>query len=292
MMGSMYALGLVEFLSDAIDELLDRASDESLPPMDPAEMLSELRAVQDEEYKRFLDAALPDMAKDMLVKFPPSKEGGYELEQLYIKPLYCHIALVPSQYRYLGTLTDTKTRLGRDNYEQGISLQHVMERPADLYPLGKAGVVSELMQLAYDEEERENCDYTTYIDYKDFFLIRQRDAWKKVVIPTDSAIKAYPHRDANQLEGRLAFCTTPWATDEERDIHLASSASFADGLFALRVNGVDVTAVDKIRHCYVLRHGVGGSEAVFDPDAKGRFEIQAKVIHKDYVMKFTSFIVW
>jgi hypothetical protein len=211
---------------------------------------------------------------------------------MYVKPLFCHITLLPSQYRYLGTLTGTQGYLGEDHYERGISLQHVMERPKDLYPQDKSGIVPELMQVVYDEEERENCDYKTYIDYKDFFLIRQRDGWKKVVIPTDGAITAYPHKDPSQLEGRIAFCTTPWPTDEEKDIHPASSASFDDGLFALQVNGVEVTAMDKIRHCYALRHGAGGSEAVFEPDERGRFEIQAKVLRKGYVMKFTSFIVW
>jgi hypothetical protein len=297
MMGNMFALALVEFLSDALDELLARASDAALPPLDPAEMLAELQAVQDAEYQKFLEAELPPLARGMLQKHPRhDDEGGYELDQMYVTPAFCHIALVPSQYRYLGILTDTRTHLGQDHYEQGVSLQHVQRNPDDLYPPDpETGKVPELMRLAYDESERdrEECKLVTYIDAKDFFLVRQVDGWKKVVVPTDAAIRAYPHKDPAQLEGRVAFCTPPWSVDGERDIHPETSESFNDHLLELQVNGVDVTGFDKVRHCYALRHGSdGGSSAIFPPNADGKFEVRARVLHDKYVIKFTSFIVW
>lgn len=294
MMGNMFALALVEFLSDALHELLARASDPSLPPLDPSAMLAELQAVQDAEYRQFAEAELPRLAHGMLNKFPRQDEGGYELDQMYAKPAFCHIALVPSQYRYLGIFSDTHTHLGQDNYEQGVSLQHLWRNPGDLYPPDESGSVPELMQLVYDESERDRaeCKLTTYIDAKDFFLVRQADDWKKVVVPTDAAIRAYTNKDPTQLEGRVAFCTTPWSTANEKDIHPETSESFNDHLFELQVNGVDVTGFDKVKHCYALRHGEGGSNAIFPPNSDGKFEIRARVLHEDYVIKFTSFIVW
>jgi hypothetical protein len=300
LMGTLMAVGLVETLSEALDELLARASPSSKasPAFDPRAVLAELDAVTSAEHRHFVSSNLPDMAHDMLVKFPHTpnstqnrnRGGGYTLEDMYVKPTFCHTSLVPSEYRFMGLLTNTTEHLGPVDYEQGISLQAVTSAPDLLYPIdNETGLASEFMRLTYDESEREGCNDPTYIDYKDFFLVRQTDDWKKVVVPPDGAIRAYPHKDASKLSGRVAVCLGAWLADKVHDVR---PERFDEGLLAFQVNGVGVTGFDKVRHCYALRHGAFQEKDEFPRNEQGKFEIRAKVLRENSFAKFTSFIVW
>jgi hypothetical protein len=299
LMGTLMAMGLVETLSLALDELLARASPTlSATAFDPLALLAELDAVMDAEHRHFVSSTLPDMTKDMLAKFghtPNSTEnknrgGGYTLEQMYVQPAFCHVALAPSEYRFMGLLTDTTEHLGPADYEQGISLQQVMTSPDLLYPVdNETGLAPDFMRLAFDEKEREGCNDPTFIDYKDFFLVRQVDDWKRVVVPPDGAIRAYPHKDPSKLSGRVAACLVTLWSDKEHDVH---PDGFGEGLLAFQVNGIDVTGFDKVRQCYVFRHGPFQEKDEFPRNAEGKFEIRAKVLRENTYARFTSFIVW
>jgi hypothetical protein len=293
LVGALMAMGLVEALSEALDELLARASPSAsgaAPAFDPPSVLTELDAVAAAEHRHFVSSPLPDMANGMLARFPhtPSaadnknRGGGYTLEQMYVTPTFCHTALVPSEYRFMGLLTNTTEHLGPVNYEQGISSQLVAKFPNLLYPIdNETGVASEFMRLAYDEKEREGCNDPTFVDYKDFFLVRHGDDWKKAVVPPDGAIRAYPHKDPAKVAGRVAVCLREWLPER-----------FGDGLIAFEVNGIAATGFDLLTKCYALRHGQYQEKSEFPKNEQGKFEVRIKVLREKEMAKVTSIIVW
>lgn len=120
--------------------------------------------------------------------------------------------------------------------------------------------------------------------------MHQKEGWRKVVLPTDAELTAYAHKKKPALEGRIAVCLPGCAWGKCPNPNDLKIDAFTDGRVEVRVNGLAVTAVDKLNGCAFLRHGYGDS--VFPPNEQGKFDIRARVLQENGFVQFSSFIIW
>jgi len=172
--GNLMALFLVELLHDALQDIQQA----ELENKDTLTLQVELIEQETADYQRVIDdsdSELPQYSKS----YHPDEPFGEELRQLYYKePNFCHIALLPSEIRYKGILTETEP-VDMFNLPDGPNATQNGDTPYE----------GDQMRLVGDESTRQtpndvfntiSCPVPLNQDHPDFFLVSNRETqWRE-----------------------------------------------------------------------------------------------------------------
>jgi hypothetical protein len=248
-----------------------------------------LQEQEDEDFRSFLAAPLPDVHKTMyrynntdLEEGQPSKIDSV---RWFTGPAFCHTARLPARTRYLGYLTNTTQRgeiasYGQETYVVGIDDATASQTPSN----GE-------MRLVYKASDRNVCPVVPISpDYKDAFMTHQIDGWNKLTFPNPAEREAYVPNERKFL-GTLAvvFRGCEWGVC---DGGFLRPETIQENKFEMKVNGVPVTALVPIGpqgiDALVLEHADGVN---FAPNSDGTYTIQIKVNEAGSFVQISSFML-
>ena len=161
---------------------------------DPFELYARLQKEEDEDYKKLHDTTLPDTVPGMVPETFVAE--GLKANPLFRNKAICHTALLPAESRYLGILTESEKK-GFHGYDTGLPVEDVKKREPD--------ASDENMPLVYEPGERQNCEVELNQDYKDYWLVTEKDGWKSITVPNDAEMKAYA-KDGFHPTGIVMLC--------------------------------------------------------------------------------------
>jgi hypothetical protein len=264
--GSIMALFMTDMLLEAIKDL-------GTEPYIPLELMSDLLDEEAVEHAKFYEST-PEITEALVkdvMDFTDKPLMELTTKMFRKTNVICHTALLPSQSRFLGIVTESD-KIGPHDFEKGISQQQAdADKPSDEEKDKRQ------MRLTFDPAERSapSCPVDVKWDYKDFFYSTQNDGWTTLTVPNDAEKAYYLARDGvYEPEGGILLCffKCDWGKCPEGDMQFDH---LAEGKLKLEVNGVAVTNVTRIQECGMLRHGDGDYH--FKPNSDGRFELRALV---------------
>jgi hypothetical protein len=273
--GNLYALFVTDIVQDALTLLQSRVAEWP-------DLREELLAREAALNEAFRKAPLPAWTRKLLDEEPQS---DIDLDVIFRQPSLCHTARLPAEIRYLGILTDTMTQVGFSHYDKGLSQTDAMALP------NKADTT---MRLAYDPDDRQDCNETIQMDYKDFFLVHEKDGWQELTLPNDREVEAYSPTTPPKFHGYVAICFAfcDWDHCKPHDSHaeaMSASSNSTSSVGEMQVNGVAVTNLTTWEGCEFLRNLQGHR---WLPDNNGKFTIRARITETDAYFRFSSFIIW
>lgn len=192
--------------------------------------MMELSNAEQKDYDNIFSSPIPEEFSPFLDRFwtPEQKEhlAGVDPESFLLNPSFCHTALLPSEIRFGGFLTENFTATGRildQNYEQGFVLSDVRapERPnprsqPDVEPVefkdSRPGMEDKLL-LIQAPEDRQVCDVNLNLDFKDYYMISNREGTRSITIPNDSELKEFKSFDAAKSKGYVLACNPAVSTN-------------------------------------------------------------------------------
>ncbi|CAB9528297.1 expressed unknown protein [Seminavis robusta] len=280
--GNSLALFLTEALMDAVAQL------DSRPDQDWQALLDQYNAEEEADYARILESDIPPelspIANWILGSDDESPFGNVDIRELYKRRSFCHTALLPSDIRYKGLLTQNFTHTGGwdSSYDKGIP------KPTKSDPVQEVDTGE--MILAFDPRERNKwCPETTRIDFKDFYFLSSKEGWKSLTIP-NGAEQQYYGLDTADMMGMVLMCLTQcdWGECKNEDMR----DQFDKGHLEMTVNGVQVVEYTKIGICWALK-GKDNSYR-WEPNEQKKYEIRARLHSKEKgfsYLRFSSFIL-
>ena len=246
-----------------------------------------------------------------------------DLKALVTSPALCHTALMPSDIRMRGVLTESMTKVTEDihdltGYEQAVMFDTILEkehhRPGEVNhnPVAYVDPRNEnpdQLTLVGSDKERSNCPMARHLDYRDSFFVSSLEGQRSLTIPNDRELDHYSEYNPQKSRGWIIACVTQCLDGilcPYNDLYyrvgskeyLASnprnvSQTVLDkiGRIKLQVNGVPVEEmVEMSGSCYSLKHTEG---FVWAPNQEGRYEITASIVDAtrwSYI-RFSSFIL-
>jgi len=161
---------------------------------------------------------------------------------LYRRNAICHTALLPSQTRYDGILTQKKPKGdSKNNYDHGVS--DMFAHPNGILP------------LVYNNDNYRLCD-AMQKDFKDYFFVTSKDGWLETTVPNMAEIAAYGKN--LKLEGYIMVCLRRCPLGRcPDDAAGLDSIKRNDGIVLIKVDGKPVTGVIKLDNCYLLEGETG-----------------------------------
>lgn len=245
------------------------------------------------------------------------------LEDLDIEPFFkgssfCHAALLPSEIRLQGFLTENLTTAGTildnhcdetNNFEEIKGLEN--PNPRDNiegveYKDPRPEKDGQMMLAAADP--RQVCEEDLNLDYKDAFIITSVEGWRSLTLPNEAEKKHYTEFDAAKSKGIVLACLSKcdWGNCKEGDFSswfgwerpkpkkdqapLTEAEVKKFGTLEMTINGVPVTEKSNMHSCFALKHKDGH---VWKPNANGQYEIKARLSESEKYayLKFSSFIL-
>ena len=189
--------------------------------------MNELSNAEQRDYDSIFTSPVPEAFSPFLDRFltPEQKEhlADVETESFLKEPSFCHTALLPSEVRFGGFLTENFTATGRildQNYEQGTSWEDLknMENPRpnwnkepEVFKDSRPGMEDKLT-LIQAPEDRQECDVNLNLDFKDYWVITNREGPRSITIPNDSEVKEFKSFDAAKSKGYVFACQTAVST--------------------------------------------------------------------------------
>ena len=183
--------------------------------------MKELGNAEQKDYENIFSSPIPEEFGPHIDKFltPEQKDhlGGIEREAFFKEPSFCHTGLLPSEIRFGGFLTENFTATGRildQNYEQGKYWPDYlkMENPnpnwnkePEVFKDPRPGM-EDKMTLIQEDGDRQECPVNLNLDFKDFWVVSNRDGTRSITIPNDSEIKEYSSFDVKQSKGYVLAC--------------------------------------------------------------------------------------
>uniref|UniRef100_A0A7S4S3K2 Uncharacterized protein n=1 Tax=Ditylum brightwellii TaxID=49249 RepID=A0A7S4S3K2_9STRA len=227
--GHLLSYFMVEMLQNAILNLDDLINNP--PPFTYEELIDENIPTDDEEKDlrnpvRLLNFLLnKDELDHFLFQSSPSDAGSWlkndnakydELLQmvgsdiLYQRPSICRTALLPSDARYKGIISNN----GDGTYDNGMDMNIIPSPPSN-----------HILPLAFDPMEHQgqqqqptqyslSCSDFLNIDFKDFFYVRQGDGWVTTNIPSIAELENYGKRNSNDSREERVDESTVSSTKE------------------------------------------------------------------------------
>ena len=248
--GTLTALFLADHLVDAIESVVDEK--------DPYRLYSQLKTAEDADYDQFFHSPVDDVVNGFIDE--EATQYGLRGGQLFRNPAMCHTALLPAQTRYLGALTDT-VKQGMIHYDTGLDIDTAQQTKSE----GKT-------RLVFNPNDRQKCEVSLGIDYKDCFYAGSHDGWTSITIPNDAELREYG-RESSRPTGIVLVCfmACPFGKCPPGDTRLSA---VTDGKLRFEVNGQAVTGYTQMSDCAALR---GENGAIFPPNSDGKYEIKTLV---------------
>lgn len=222
--GNLLAITLLDGMEDALQRLIDENASADIPKDESIEdaqqrILNEIMALDADERKDYANIFSTPFPEEMTPSIEKLAEGerlehmeDVPLQDFYYEPSFCHSAILPSEARFQGLITENTTAVGRildQNYEIGPSLREIsnLERPK----YGDPTIVvsphgDDQILLATDAGGRQDCEENLNLDYKDFFVVTNREGWRTLSLPNDSESKVYTEFDGANSKGYVLVC--------------------------------------------------------------------------------------
>jgi hypothetical protein len=179
--GNQLTLFMMEVIHEALQEIETKGSD-------PNALLVELQKQEDDDYKQFKEADLPDLVDKALPKV-----DDVPVEILFKEPNMCHTARLPAEARFKGILTESD-QTGFESYDKGTAMNEVASTQN---PGGK-------MRLTYDPAARSGC--VAEKDFKDFYYISQKHEGVSTIFLPNAREKAEYGTPGKPLRGIVSIC--------------------------------------------------------------------------------------
>ena len=248
-------------------------------------------AIYDLEYKdgEDLRGLLDKLTKEEYTNFQTFEQGArikYEhawtinevnAMQLMRDQTYCHTALLPAQTRYLGHVFNDNSYDDWFSYNKGLSYKYAVSQ------------VKSKMPLTYiPRDRRDKCEAPLNIDSRDFFLASHAfHGYQRVVIPNKAEVEYYGDHPTS---GIIMVCAAACSFECAGSPLLSPDSIDRGNKSAFRVNGQNVTTVVRMDNCFLLQKE--DQSLMWQPNSKGKFEIEVHTLAKNKQFRFTSFIVW
>jgi hypothetical protein len=265
--GNLLGLYIIDATEDAINDLSQHEGD-------LATHLQELLDKEEARYQRIMasDITAPGMLLESV--FPPdAKDKGVHVEDLFKKKGICHTALLPSQTRYLGILTETN-QTGMLGHYEGIPEGEINDPKHDTSEI-------KLMQTAND---REYCEVPVNIDHKDGFYLHYSEGEKSMIIPNNAELTHYVRPD-EPLLGIVAVCMTSCRKCSPALIQAGDLLPYV----SIFINDVEAKGTHPWGKCVFLSNEDGFH---FPADSQGKFNIRMTVFAQDRYLVLSSVMIW
>jgi hypothetical protein len=255
MKGNLLALFLTETLMDALKGLLDM----DMHFNTPHDTYAHLKSQEDKEYDTSLyesdTTPIDTIASDQLASL------GVHAKLLLRNKALCKTALLPSQTRYLGILTESDKKGELHGYDTGIeSIEAAQNHP-----------VHRDFVLTYIQATRLVCDVDLEHDHRDFFLATADSGWTSLRFPNDAELEEFaPH--GFYPAGLIVICLTYCSFLGCQETTECREKALRQGTLKLEINGEAVVALAKFDQCHLAKTSKG---FLIPPNAAGRYELRA-----------------
>ena len=226
-MGNLMAMTLLDGMEDALQSLIDDRKEAGVVDNENIEdtkkrLVDQLRSLDEEErqaYENIFASPLPEELGQHLERWwdgeKPEHLKDVDMEAFFKEPSFCHSAILPSQARFLGLVTENPNAVGAildQNYEEGVSSSELarIERPGRRDPNEaapyKSAAGDDKVLMVREDSGRQNCPEYLNLDYKDYFYVSSIEGWRSLLLPNDSERKMYTEFDAKTSKGYILAC--------------------------------------------------------------------------------------
>jgi len=181
---------MVEVLEDALNDI-------SADGVEQTDTLRELISQDRLEHHRFVNSELPPRSGRWNLTIPESDE----IRQIWFKKRnVCHMAMLPSEIRFKGILTETDP-INMFDLPDGLLSSSVRHTPNE----------GEHMRLISDAATRQTCEVPLNMDHQDYFYVGEPEGWKELTLPNEAEIREYRTGD-EPFKGLIMTCFVlcPW----------------------------------------------------------------------------------
>ena len=222
LIGNLMAMTLLDLWENAIEKLVEldtSQGDDGI--MERKEKLAKHLAKLDEEeerdYRRIFESEVPDSLNNYMKNWWKDGRDGHlqdlNVDSFLKEPAFCHSALLPSEIRFRGFLTENVTSGGHyldtHSYEHGVPNGEVdrfeITSGANRWT-SRAYDEGEKMLFVEVDKERQVCEELVQVDYKDFFLVSSLQGNRTLSLPNDSETKHYTEFEAKNAKGIVLLC--------------------------------------------------------------------------------------
>lgn len=324
----LLVLVVLELVEDAIEEL---AKNEPNPtdvvndlPKSKARLqqqLLNLTRMEEMEYNQILasnELSATGLRKWLGQENKQPIHRHIDIPSLLKSPALCHTAVLPSDIRYRGILTENTqhmmtTTIDKKRYEKGVSFSsvEVREKPHNKNN-GKGGKFvhpivnrSDDLILVTHKGDHDRCEEpTTYEStFRDAFLVTNKGGPKTLTIPNDSEKQYYTEFDIEKSKGWIFLCFYDCITKcppEDLSSRILRSKGQTDSSWLdMKVNGVSVsdfvTLFSGSKHCRALKHDDADEKKQFTwtPNEDGNYQIRIDIREQSQwsFLRFSSIIL-
>ncbi|CAB9505449.1 expressed unknown protein [Seminavis robusta] len=313
LMGNLMAMTFLDLFEDALQGLIDMEWDVAGDDLDAAkkivlDKLQSLDQQEQEDYDGIFSKPMPEEFTPHIQRWWSESRRAHlqdmPVEDFFKETSFCHSALLPSEIRFKGLVTENFTSVGTimdQSFEEGTSWKPIFKSENRHFGGESEPVPYEdpnpeknngIMRLVREDGQRQECEEYVNLDYKDYFYAGSVADWQTLVLPNDSEKKYYTEFDAAKSKGWILVCLTrcDWGRCPESDIHSyfgwerprlregeepPSAEEIAKkGTVEMTINGVPVTEASDMHTCYSLKHKDGH---VWKPNSNGQYEIKTRI---------------
>lgn len=196
---------------------------------------------------------------------------------LYRSHSICHTALLPSQTRYQGILTESYKDPNHETFDLGTNKFYL--RPVE----------DGILPLVWDPNDRQKCE-ALEIDHKDFFFVRTDDDWVSAVVPNPSELQVYGTwgKTLSKREGLIMVCLRYCPFRKCQSEYVGFDA-LQKGVLSIKVDGKPVIGTKQLDECFFLQ----GHQGIRWGTERDHYEVSFKIEPKTGKwMKVTSIIIF
>ena len=216
-MGNLLAFFVVDNLIVALHDLQEAARRDG--GFNPPKLLERYRREEDEEYERLYSSLNVTEAIDFegglsVLTTLPEEIIGHAKDYMTPESVMCRTALLPSQSRYLGHVTERAQEQRPytfDNYR--FDLEGVSRVEADHEARLSSGIAVEddafrEMALVWGDEGHhvDQCPELISIDAKDYFYSNEHMGWTTLSVPNAIERSVYLPDTNKKLKGIVMVC--------------------------------------------------------------------------------------
>lgn len=188
-------------------------SDKESPEDAKTRLLAQLRSLDEEEkqaYDNIFSSPLPEALMPHLKKWWDGEKAEHledvDLEAFFKQPSFCHSAILPSEARFRGLVTENSAAVGTildQNYEEGVSSGKLFQQERSK---SMSFNDDDKILMVRDDGGRQQCDEYLNLDYKDYFFVSNREGWRSVTLPNDAERNFYTEFDGANSKGYILLC--------------------------------------------------------------------------------------
>ena len=237
LLGHMMAFTILQIITEALQALI--ALEPKQPETLPAKLarlqgqLDQLDSQEQADYEKIFRTPLPPNILQHLDHALWTKDSSKETNQQALKHMslemfikdaaLCHTAMLPSEIRYQGLLTDTfdSSNSGNTSHSTTNFIPSVLHSAIQTmeHPDPKSGMTPKRyvdpntaqpdnMLIVTDDKEHQTCPEQLNIDFKDYFMTTSLETWRYVRLPNKSQKAYYTEFDMGKSKGWIFICMT------------------------------------------------------------------------------------